>query len=184
MLTDKTLHADSGRVAELPAPGAGRATTERPDSVPIVWPAAHPAGTDQRSALAVRRQAGEKLGHQRLMTAQMMVFVMTNRFSTTRPFYGQHAAMRLPYPTDYTPDLIRAAAQAERYYRQALMLAKELGMGPLMAHCHLGLGTLYAENGQPAQARVALSAAVELYRAMEMTCWLPQAEARLAQVDA
>ena len=76
------------------------------------------------------------------------------------------------------------AAQAERYYRQALMLAKELGMGPLMAHCHLGLGTLYAETGQPAQARVALSAAVELYRAMEMTCWLPQAEARLAQVDA
>ena len=33
-----------------------------------------------------------------------------------------------------------------------------------------------------AEARTALSAAVELYRAMEMTFWLPQAEATLAQV--
>src|SRR5262245_9028864 len=35
------------------------------------------------------------------------------------------------------------AAQAETYYRQALALAEELGMRPLQAHCHLGLGTLY-----------------------------------------
>jgi hypothetical protein len=39
------------------------------------------------------------------MTAHVMVFVMTNRFSTARPFYGQSATMRLPYPIDYTPDL-------------------------------------------------------------------------------
>jgi DNA polymerase V len=63
-------------------------------------------------------RAGEKLRRQRLMTAHVMVFVMTNRFSTTRPFYGQSATMRLPYPTDYTPDLIRAAVQLlERIYR-------------------------------------------------------------------
>src|SRR5262249_21156035 len=33
--------------------------------------------------------------------------------------------------------------RAESYYRQALALADELGMRPLVAHCHLGLGTLY-----------------------------------------
>ena len=36
--------------------------------------------------------------------------------------------------------------------------------------------------GQPEQARPALSAAIDLYRAMEMTFWLPQAEAALATV--
>jgi hypothetical protein len=50
------------------------------------------------------------------------------------------------------------------------------------AHCHRGLGTLYAKLGQREQARAALSTAIELYRTMEMTFWLPQAEAALAQM--
>ena len=40
------------------------------------------------------------------------------------------------------------AEQAEAHYQQALALAEELGMRPLQAHCHLGLGTLYAKIGQ------------------------------------
>jgi tetratricopeptide (TPR) repeat protein len=71
---------------------------------------------------------------------------------------------------------------AETSYRQALALAEELGMRPLVAHCHHGLGTLYAKFGQQAQARAELTAAIELYRSMEMTFWLPQAEALLAQI--
>jgi tetratricopeptide (TPR) repeat protein len=72
---------------------------------------------------------------------------------------------------------------AETHYHQALTLADELGMRPLQAHCHLGLGTLYAkiERGEPAHAE--LSAAIALYRAMDMTFWLPQAEAALAQME-
>jgi class 3 adenylate cyclase/tetratricopeptide (TPR) repeat protein len=73
--------------------------------------------------------------------------------------------------------------QAEEYYRQALALADELGMRPLQAHCHLGLGTLYAKIGRYAEARAELSTAIDLYRAMDMAFWLPQAEATLAQVD-
>ena len=49
-------------------------------------------------------------------------------------------------------------------------------------HCHRGLGTLYTRQGQHEQARTALSTAIELYRAMEMPFWLPQAEATLAQM--
>src|SRR5262245_44141975 len=75
------------------------------------------------------------------------------------------------------------AAQAETYYQQALALADELGMRPLVAHCHHGLGTLYATIGQREQARTALAAAIDLYRAMEMTFWLPQTEAALVQVE-
>ena len=73
--------------------------------------------------------------------------------------------------------------QAEAHYRQALALAEELGMRPLQAHCHRGLGTLYATIGQQEQARAELSAAIVLYRAMDMTFWLPQTEAALAQVE-
>ena len=47
---------------------------------------------------------------------------------------------------------------------------------------YVSLGTLYAKSGQPEQARTALTTAIELYRGMDMTFWLPQAEATLAQV--
>jgi len=70
---------------------------------------------------------------------------------------------------------------AEAHYRQALALAEELGMRPLQAHCHRGLGTLYAATGQQEQAHSALTTAIALYRAMDMTFWLLQAEVALAQ---
>jgi tetratricopeptide (TPR) repeat protein len=86
---------------------------------------------------------------------------------------GEIAAHRDP------PD----AEGADRYYRQALALAEELGMRPLLAHCHHGLGRLYAETGQREQARAELSAASEMYRSMAMPLWLPQVEAALAQME-
>jgi class 3 adenylate cyclase/tetratricopeptide (TPR) repeat protein len=72
---------------------------------------------------------------------------------------------------------------AEASYRQALAMATEHGMRPLMAHCYLGLGALSHQEGRSEQASSELSTAVELYRAMDMTFWLPQAEAALAQVE-
>jgi class 3 adenylate cyclase/tetratricopeptide (TPR) repeat protein len=87
--------------------------------------------------------------------------------------FGDIAAHRTP------PDVDQAAA----HYRQALTLAEELGMRPLQAHCHRGLGTLYATVGQREQAGAELTTAIEMYRAMDMTFWLPQAEAALAQVE-
>jgi Flp pilus assembly protein TadD len=55
-------------------------------------------------------------------------------------------------------------------------------MRPLQAHCHRDLGTLYTRIGQRERARTALATAIELYCAMDMTFWLPQAEATLVQV--
>jgi tetratricopeptide (TPR) repeat protein len=72
--------------------------------------------------------------------------------------------------------------QAEAHYQQALALAEELGMRPLVAHCYLGLGRLYHQTGRGEEARAELSAAIALYRAMDMTFWLPQAEAALAAI--
>jgi tetratricopeptide (TPR) repeat protein len=75
-------------------------------------------------------------------------------------------------------------APAAAHFRQALMLTKALGMQPLHAHCHRGLGLLYITTGQREQARAALATAVERYRAMDMTFWLSQTETVLAQVEA
>jgi tetratricopeptide (TPR) repeat protein len=77
------------------------------------------------------------------------------------------------------PDIDQAAG----HYRQALALAEEIGMRPLQAHCHMGLGTLFNQTVHVEQARLALPTALDLYRAMDMTFWLPQTEAALAQVD-
>jgi class 3 adenylate cyclase/tetratricopeptide (TPR) repeat protein len=70
---------------------------------------------------------------------------------------------------------------AEEHYRQALALAEELGMRPLMAHCHHGLGGLYRERGQRERGNAELSTAIELYRALEMTFWLHQVKAKLVR---
>jgi tetratricopeptide (TPR) repeat protein len=74
-------------------------------------------------------------------------------------------------------------AQAIAHYCQAFTLADELGMRPLQAHCHRGLGMLYAATGQQEQARTELSTAIALYRDMDMTFWLPQTKAALTQVE-
>ena len=86
---------------------------------------------------------------------------------------GDIAARREPLDSDLAGD----------DHHQALALAEVLGMRPLQAHCHRGLGMLYAAHGQREQARTELSAAIALYRAMEITFWLPQAEAALAQEE-
>jgi DNA polymerase V len=107
------LNGQSCLPLELVAPARKGLTVSRSFGRPLTQ-----LGPIKEALLQFVGRAGEKLRRQRLMTALIMVFVMTDRFSTTRPFYGQSATMRLPYPTDYTPDLIRAAVQLlERIYR-------------------------------------------------------------------
>ncbi len=75
-----------------------------------------------------------------------------------------------------------AVGQAQAYYERALALAEELSMRPLVAHCHLGLGTLYQKIGRNEDARAELVTAAEMYRSMAMTYWLAKAEAARPQV--
>ncbi len=69
------------------------------------------------------------------------------------------------------------ARTAEGHYRQAMALADELEMRPLLAHCHLGLGRLHRDTGRGQQAREHLATAMTMYREMDMEFWLRQAEA-------
>ena len=69
--------------------------------------------------------------------------------------------------------------QSEQYFRQALARADELGMRPLVAHCHLGLGKLYRRTGKREQAQEHLATATTMYREMDMRFYLEQAEAEM-----
>jgi tetratricopeptide (TPR) repeat protein len=69
------------------------------------------------------------------------------------------------------------AETGEAHYRQALVLAEPCGMRPLVAHCHLGLGKLYRRTGNREQVREHLAIATRMYREMDMSFYLEQAEA-------
>jgi tetratricopeptide (TPR) repeat protein len=68
---------------------------------------------------------------------------------------------------------------AEDHFRQALGLASELDMRPLVARCHLGLGQLHRQTGTRQEATEHLATAITMYREMEMGFWLEQAEIAL-----
>src|SRR5262245_50738396 len=72
--------------------------------------------------------------------------------------------------------------KAQSLYREALDLADELGMRPLVAHCDLGLGKLYRRTGKREQAQEHLTTATTMYREMGMTYWLEKAEAELKEL--
>jgi tetratricopeptide (TPR) repeat protein len=72
---------------------------------------------------------------------------------------------------------------AEAHYQQALALASELGMRPLVAHCHLGVGKLYRRTNDGARAQGHLTTATAMYHEMDMGFWLAKAEAEVAGVD-
>jgi class 3 adenylate cyclase/tetratricopeptide (TPR) repeat protein len=73
--------------------------------------------------------------------------------------------------------------KAENHYGQALALAEELGMRPLIAHCHVGLGKLYRLIRSRQQAEEHLTTATAMMREMEMGLWLEEAEAELSVAE-
>jgi class 3 adenylate cyclase/tetratricopeptide (TPR) repeat protein len=73
-------------------------------------------------------------------------------------------------------------ATAEAHYGAAMALASELEMRPLVAHCHLGLGTLYRRMGNREQPHERLITATTMYREMDMQFWLQKAETEMRQL--
>jgi tetratricopeptide (TPR) repeat protein len=69
-------------------------------------------------------------------------------------------------------------AAADRF-SQALALVDTVGMRPLVAHCHLGLGKLYRRTGDRQQAHEHLTTATTMYREMDMRFYLDQGEAEI-----
>jgi tetratricopeptide (TPR) repeat protein len=139
---------------------------------------------------------GERFAYAILLTEFSTVSLLVDRHDESRRH--AHHALELARQQRARGDEARALCQlgvvcvhadppdvkrAEDHYRQALALAEELGMRPLQAHCRLDLGKLALKMGRNGDVRTELAAAIGLYRAMDMTFWLPQAEAMLAQVE-
>jgi hypothetical protein len=68
------------------------------------------------------------------------------------------------------------------WYRQAMIIAEEIGMRPMVAHCRLGLGKLYGRVGRRGEASEYLASATGMYRDMDMRFWLQQAEAEAGRL--
>ncbi len=96
------------------------------------------------------------------------------RGSEARAFWllGEIASHQDPRPVE----------KADAHYREAMALAEELGMRPLVAHCHLGLGKLNRRTRDRKQAQQHLTRATAMYREMDMRFWLEKAEAELKEL--
>jgi class 3 adenylate cyclase/tetratricopeptide (TPR) repeat protein len=73
--------------------------------------------------------------------------------------------------------------KVEKHYRQALALAEQLGMRPLIAHCHVGLGKLHCCAGERQKAEEHLTTGIAMMREMEMGIWLERAEAESKELS-
>ncbi|MGO9932378.1 MAG: ATP-binding protein [Steroidobacteraceae bacterium] len=73
---------------------------------------------------------------------------------------------------------------AEELYRQAMRKADDLGLRPLAARCHLGLGSLYRRAGKDQHARRHLEPAAALFREMQMRLWIDRVDAELRMLAA
>ena len=73
------------------------------------------------------------------------------------------------------------ANAAGEAYAASLALAEALGMRPLIAHLHLGLGKLYRRTRQYQKAEEQTATATTMFRELGMPYWLEQAERTLIE---
>jgi tetratricopeptide (TPR) repeat protein len=101
------------------------------------------------------------------------------RYSEHQPGFAAHA-LHLMGDIATHPDLFDPQS-GKAHYERAMALAEPLGMRPLVAHCHLGLGKLYQRTGSHERAHDHLTSAATMYREMGMEFWLGQAVAEMAR---
>jgi len=139
--------------------------------------------------LSERLQATRPLGYRLGPALRLgMISLLVGRGAEARRFgelalqvryrHGQAAALQLLGDIVTHPDQFDLE-KGGQYYWRALALAEELGMRPLVAHCHLGLGKLYHRTGKREEAQQHLTTAITMYREMDMQFWLEQAEAEI-----
>jgi len=100
-------------------------------------------------------RAGEKLRRGGLMAAYMTVFIQTNKFSNWHPYFADSISSRLPFPTNYTPELIRHAHELlKKIYRPGLYY-KKCGLMLLDLHrADLGRHDFFDERDHDKQQRL------------------------------
>ena len=89
--------------------------------------------SEMQEALAnYAARAGEKLREQDSLASRLTIFIRTNSFKTGIPQYSNSYTVNFPYPTAFTPDLIRSVLYALKqiyqdgfkYYKAGVSLSK------------------------------------------------------------
>ena len=150
-------------------------------------------------AIPLLEQAVEQAASMKLMTSRSIFvarlaegYLLANRTDDAVPLAGRalelsreqkergHEAYALRLIAEVAAHSIPLDAhKAEAYYRQAVELADALGMRPLLAHCHLGLGKLHRRTGNRPGAEKHLATATALFREMDIRFWLEKGQAEL-----
>jgi len=109
-----------------------------------------PAGLDEPLLQARQGPAldGDGQGESAQKIAQVLGKIASHGDSAeVRNAYGA-IPPRMAASTERTVPSVKSFTLPETNYRQAMALADELGMRPLLPHCHLGLGKLYRRTGK------------------------------------
>ena len=192
----------AGPVLERACRVAGEAnlTLFRPQATRLLGATCLLAGrTDE--GIAMVRAAAEEVESRRLMMQQAAVLALLGEacLFTGRVDEASNAAQRalsLAREGGQRGDaaaalhvLGEAAArgslnvdEAEHYYLEAIALAGELEMRPLLARTHLGIGRLYVRASDRDRAEDHLLTATRLFITMDMPLWLRQAVSSLGEL--
>jgi class 3 adenylate cyclase/tetratricopeptide (TPR) repeat protein len=73
------------------------------------------------------------------------------------------------------------AEASEKLYAEAMAIATELGLRPLLSRCRVGVANVYTRTGRTERAREALTTAAGEFGRMEMTRWRERAERALSE---
>jgi class 3 adenylate cyclase/tetratricopeptide (TPR) repeat protein len=169
-----------------------------PDVAALLGYAYALAGRTEESLALVAGAVNEfraRQGHVALGTILLhavRVFLLAGRINEATNYVREHLALARRLGAQgleaYALSLMGGVAaasgaeNAEGYYREALALAEPRGMRPLVAHCHFGLAKLHHRRGDREWAQEDLAIATAMYREMDMTYWLEQAEEELRQL--
>jgi class 3 adenylate cyclase/tetratricopeptide (TPR) repeat protein len=85
--------------------------------------------------------------------------------------YARHLVAEIHAARDMIPP-----PSTEQDYVDAMSVAVELGMRPLAARCHAGLGLLLHRIGRPNEGRHHLGTATEMFRELAMRFWMEKLE--------
>src|SRR3972149_11032024 len=162
-------YALAGRLAE-PPPLLEQGVEQAASMKLMALPAQRVAWLGEAHLLAGRRDSARQLAEWALNLSRQV-----------KERGNQAWALRLLGEIHLDPDA-PDFERAEASYREALALATELGMRPLVARCHFGFGAPYSGAAPGGAARAELGQAAELFRSMGMTLFLSRAEAALRQL--
>jgi DNA-binding SARP family transcriptional activator len=165
--------ANISREQELPLVGAANGSLlgyayalagRVDDALPLLdYAARHVSGTVRFDALSLVH-----LGEGYLLAGRKEeATALVNRVLALADARGERGtkawALRLSaeFIADGGPASVESALTA---YREAITLASDLGMGPLLARCHLGVARCYRDAGRDDEAGIESAAAAELFR--------------------